>query len=56
MSIVIRTLALAVAALVSACAASPEAPSAQARNEARECVAVTGSNLCRKPDSGWPGS
>ena len=54
MSIVIRSLAVAAAALVSACASAPEVQSAQARSETKECVAVTGSNLCRKPESGNP--
>lgn len=50
-----RSAMLVCAAVLAGCAsAPPEVQTAEAKQPAKECVAVTGSNVCRKPDSGNP--
>ncbi len=51
---IIRPLALVLASLLTACASDPAVQVADSSKEAKECVKVTGSNVCRKPESGNP--
>jgi hypothetical protein len=49
-----RVGALIGAAFITGCAAAPEVQTAEAKPVAKDCTMVTGSNLCRKTDSGNP--
>lgn len=52
-----RPLAIVLVALLTACASDPAvkvADNQQESRETKECVKVTGSHLCRKPESGNP--
>ncbi len=49
-----RVAALIAAAFIAGCAATTDVQTAEAKPAAKDCTMVTGSNLCRKTDSGNP--
>jgi hypothetical protein len=54
MTLDIRVSALIFATAIAGCAATPEVQTAEVKPAAKDCTMVTGSNLCRKSDSGNP--